>query len=224
MAPVLGYWSIRALAEPIRTLLAYTGTAYEDKTYDVGPPPTYDRSEWLTVKPTIGVDVPNLPYYIDGDIKMSESNAILRHLARKNDLYGSTEQEKVRIDVAEGVFTDQMKGMVKLIFSPDYANAKVAFLADIPNQLKKCAAVLGTGNFIAGDKISYADFMLLEVLDRYELFSPGCVGSVPSLQAFANRMIALPAVKTYRASEAFQKRKTRFFGRMCPIGGGEESY
>lgn len=66
--------------------------------------------------------------------------------------------------------------------------------------------------------------MLLEMLDRFELISPGCVSSVPSLQAFESRITSLPAVKTYRDSEAFQKRKTRFFGRMAPIGAGEESY
>ncbi|MBD5001281.1 hypothetical protein GUF49_06945, partial [Xanthomonas citri pv. citri] len=88
----------------------------------------------------------------------------------------------MRIDVAQCVLHDQVMGMVKLLFNPDYENAKASYLDDIPNQLKKSAAVLGTGNFIAGDKISFADFMLLEMLDRFELLSPGCVSSVPSLQ------------------------------------------
>ncbi|KAA0194391.1 hypothetical protein HAZT_HAZT008770, partial [Hyalella azteca] len=98
------------LAEPIRTLLTYTGTQYEDKTYDIGPAPAYDRSEWFNVKFSLGLDLPNvgvtekiqqkisLPYYIDGDVKLTESSAIIRHLGRKTGLAGATEQEKMRID------------------------------------------------------------------------------------------------------------------------------
>merc|ERR1712071_640098 len=35
--PVLAYWDIRGLAQPIRLLLAYTETKYEDKYYVCGP-------------------------------------------------------------------------------------------------------------------------------------------------------------------------------------------
>jgi glutathione S-transferase len=31
MAPTLAYWDVRGLAEPIRLLLLYTGTDFEDK-------------------------------------------------------------------------------------------------------------------------------------------------------------------------------------------------
>ena len=44
-------------------------------------------------KHTLGLDFPNLPYYMEplengGEFKMTESLAILRHLGRKHDLYG----------------------------------------------------------------------------------------------------------------------------------------
>ncbi|XP_018021556.1 glutathione S-transferase [Hyalella azteca] len=120
--PVLGYWSLRALAEPIRTLLTYTGTQYEDKTYDIGPAPAYDRSEWFNVKFSLGLDLPNLPYYIDGDVKLTESSAIIRHLGRKTGLAGATEQEKMRIDVAESLYADQTGSFVRLIISPNYVS------------------------------------------------------------------------------------------------------
>ena len=31
-----------------------------------------------------GLPLPNLPYYIDGDLKLTQSMAILRHLGRKH--------------------------------------------------------------------------------------------------------------------------------------------
>jgi hypothetical protein len=33
--------------QPIRLLLAYAGVEYEDKRYNIGPAPDYERNEWL---------------------------------------------------------------------------------------------------------------------------------------------------------------------------------
>ncbi|KAH9376989.1 hypothetical protein HPB48_018758 [Haemaphysalis longicornis] len=86
MAPVLGYWDVRALAQFIRNLLVYKGVKFEDKLYKFGPAPDFDRSDWLKEKFTLGLKFPNLPYYIDGDVKITQSLAILRYLGRKHDL------------------------------------------------------------------------------------------------------------------------------------------
>ena len=43
----------------------------------------------------LGLDFPNLPYLIDGNIKVTQSNAILRYLGRKFGLDGKTEADKV---------------------------------------------------------------------------------------------------------------------------------
>ncbi len=49
--------------QPIRLLLAYTGTEVEDKRYNIGPAPEYDRSEWMNVKYNLGLDFPNVISY-----------------------------------------------------------------------------------------------------------------------------------------------------------------
>lgn len=72
MAPVLGYWNIRGFASPIRNLLHYNEVEFEDKRYTIGPAPEYNIAGWLAVKFTLGLDFPNVPYYIDGDIKLSQ--------------------------------------------------------------------------------------------------------------------------------------------------------
>lgn len=46
--------------QPIRLLLAYAGVEYEDKRYNIGPAPEYDRSEWLADKFNLGLDFPNV--------------------------------------------------------------------------------------------------------------------------------------------------------------------
>ena len=54
-------------------MFAYLNIEYEDKMYDVGAAPDYDRSSWTSVKETLGIDYPNLPYLIDGNTKISET-------------------------------------------------------------------------------------------------------------------------------------------------------
>ena len=42
---------------------------------------------------------PNLPYLIDGDLKMTQSNAIIRHLGRKFGLTGASVEEMAKVDI-----------------------------------------------------------------------------------------------------------------------------
>lgn len=66
MAPTLGYWKWRGVAEPIRILLRYVDEDFEDIRLDLGPAPDYDKKQWLDLIPQLGLDFPNLPYFIDG--------------------------------------------------------------------------------------------------------------------------------------------------------------
>ncbi|XP_064633670.1 glutathione S-transferase-like [Lineus longissimus] len=84
--PVLGYWDSRGLGGPIRLLLAYCKEDFEDKHFVCGDGPEFSMECWHSVKDTLGLPFPNLPYYIDGDVKITQSNAICRHIARKHDL------------------------------------------------------------------------------------------------------------------------------------------
>lgn len=86
MAPILGYWNVRGLGQYIRNLLIYKGVNFEDKVYKFGPPPDFDRFDWTGEKFSLGLKFPNLPYYIDGKVKLTQGIAILRYLGRKHGL------------------------------------------------------------------------------------------------------------------------------------------
>ncbi|EFX60690.1 hypothetical protein DAPPUDRAFT_123298 [Daphnia pulex] len=92
MAVKTGYWNIRG--------------AYEEKRYNVGPAPDYDPSEWLNNKFNLGLDFPNCPYYIDGDVKLSQTFAILKYLGRKHNMAAKTEEEQIRVDLIEAEAID----------------------------------------------------------------------------------------------------------------------
>jgi len=221
MAPILGYWSLRGLAEPLRYMLHYLEVAYEEKLYDIGADPATARDQWLADKEKLGLEFPNLPYYIDGDLKITETRAIAGHIARKHGLAGSSEDDFLRLDVAQGVMTDIGMAYARLCYDPDFAKLKDAFVADVPAKMAKLSKLLGERDYILGAKISFVDFALFELLERYAALVPGCYAGHANLAAFHARVAALPAVAAYRASPAFLKMKTRLNGRFASFGGGD---
>lgn len=79
----MGYWNIRGLGAPIRYLLHYCGVQFEDKMYAYGPAPEYSRDAWFSEKFTLGLELPNLPYLLDDDIKLTETVAIMKFVCSK---------------------------------------------------------------------------------------------------------------------------------------------
>src|SRR5882724_9377062 len=156
MAPLtLGYWDIRGYAQYARLLLEAAGAEWEDKLYTCGPPPDFDRSQWLNEKSTLGLDFPNLPYLVDGDVKISQSIAIIRYLGRKYGLDGKTEQEKVRIDLAEQQLVDYRSQQI--FYAPNFDDVKEGYKTGLADKLAALSKFLGTNEYLAGSNISYVD-------------------------------------------------------------------
>jgi glutathione S-transferase len=93
--PVLGYWPVRGRAAAIRYLFGYLGLEFKEEIYEQGPAPDFSKASWFDQKFNLGLDFPNLPYLIDGNVKLTESKAILKYIARKWDkkLLGRNEVE-----------------------------------------------------------------------------------------------------------------------------------
>lgn len=86
--PTLAYWNTRCLDQSIRNLLIYKGVEFQNRRFEFGHPLDFQNSEWLEEKFTSGLTFPSLSYYKDGSVKLTQSLAILQHLARKYDLVG----------------------------------------------------------------------------------------------------------------------------------------
>ena len=74
----LGYWKARGRGQVPRLLLAYTDTQFEDVQYK-------DSKEWEGEdKQKLKLDFPDLPYLIDGDFKITESQAISAYIIERS--------------------------------------------------------------------------------------------------------------------------------------------
>ncbi|XP_077883084.1 glutathione S-transferase Mu 2 isoform X1 [Ictidomys tridecemlineatus] len=213
MPMTLGYWDIRGLAHAIRLLLEYTDSSYEEKRYTMGDAPDYDRSQWLDEKFKLSLDFPNLPYLIDGPHRITQSNAILRYIARKHNLCGETEEEKTRVDILENQAMDTRIQLAMICYSPDFEKKKPEYLETLPEKMKLYSQFLGKHPWFAGDKITFVDFLVYDVLDQHRLFEPKCLDAFPNLKDFMSRFEGLKKISDYMKSSRFLPRP--IFAKMA---------
>lgn len=203
--PTLCYWDIRGLAQPIRLLLNYTGTKFEDKQLSCGPAPDFDKTCWFDNKFSFGLDFPNLPYYIDGDVKVTQSNAILRHIARQHNMCGTTVLERARVDMMADQVMDFRNGWVRLCYNPDFDNKKGEYLASLTKTLESFSNFLGTNTWTAGETLTFPDFHLYELLVQHQMLVPDCLAKLSNLANFVQRFQELPQIAAYMSSSQFMK-------------------
>ncbi|KAK4537417.1 hypothetical protein CDCA_CDCA12G3442 [Cyanidium caldarium] len=91
----LGYWAIRGLGSPLRLLLHYLQVDFVDRRYvqgDYDAEVPYSRDAWLSEKHKLGLDFPNLPYWIENGndergrerrVRLTETLPIMRYLCRR---------------------------------------------------------------------------------------------------------------------------------------------
>ncbi|KAG0445073.1 hypothetical protein HPB47_025617 [Ixodes persulcatus] len=207
MAPVLGYWDFRGLAQSIRDLLEYAKVEYEDKRYGYGSDPNWTRDEWLADKPNLGLDFPNLPYYLDGDVKLTQSLAILRYLGRKHGLAPKSDELQSQVDVVEMQALDLIRSVARLCYDSGYSDDKLRqFLVDSAEKLRQFEALLAkNGPFAIGEDVTYVDFLLFEALAFVRAVEPSNFKrKFPSLVQYRERVAGLPGLREYLASPRFK--------------------
>lgn len=217
----LGYWAIRGLAQPIRFLLAYVEAPFSEVRLGVEPDGRIiedESADWMSHKGTLGVPFPNLPYLIDSsgpaEIRLTQSNAVLRYLARRFDLYGETESERTTIDVVQEEAYDFRNRIVKAAYTlgDAYAAAYDEFVGTaVPRHLDGLEDYLSNrtaDTHFVGSRISLVDFVLYELIWQTSLMAPGSVTgtSRPHLFAFIEGFAKIPPIASYIASGDYIER------------------
>lgn len=188
--PVLGYWAIRGLGHPIRMMFYYVKQNFADRTYECGDAPDFDKSSWTDVKETLGFEFPNLPYLIDGEVKLTETAAIMQYIAKKwrPALLGKNSYEVGRINML-WAHVSKLKEVSTFPCYMGDGNAE-PIIQDCQTRLAKIVEVMGDSQFIIGDNLTWLDFYFAENLDMLNALSDGFFYSqFPSLQAYWDRFI-----------------------------------
>ncbi|XP_053102407.1 glutathione S-transferase 2-like isoform X2 [Hemicordylus capensis] len=182
--------------------------------------PDFDTSQWTSVKETLGLDFPNLPYLIDGETKITQSNAILRYLARKYNMYGESEEEIIKMDMLENHLMDLRMSFARLCYNPDFEKLKPEYLEQLPGILRLFSRFLGDREWFIGNKITYVDFIIYDFLDHQQMFEPKCLDQFTNLRDFFDRFEALEKISAYMNSSRFMKTPT--FWRIAKWGNKKE--
>lgn len=201
---VLGYWTIRGLAQPIRLILHYTKTSFIDKRYETGQAPDYNREKWLSEKFTLGLDFPNLPYLIDNDVKMTQSKAILYYLGDKFHLMGTNLEEEAHVMMLCEQAYDLHIQFATFCYGPngDSATERKKFVeTNLSDYLIKFDDYLKKYHtkFIVGNQATIADFQVYDCLDICFLLDDENILSKKfvHIQQFLENIRQLPELKDF---------------------------
>ncbi|XP_075440106.1 glutathione S-transferase P [Ascaphus truei] len=158
-----------------------------------------------------------LPQFKDGDLNLYQSNAILRHLARKHGLYGKQSLEASRIDMVNDGVEDFRLKYLRLIYQ-NYEDGKVSYIDGLPSDLRHFERLLSENNqgknFLVGEEISFADYNLLDLLRSHLVLSPGCLADFPLLSGYVSRLNSRPKLQAYLTSDAHKNRPINGNGKQ----------
>ncbi|XP_029430188.1 glutathione S-transferase P 1-like isoform X2 [Rhinatrema bivittatum] len=200
---VITYFPLRGRAEAIRLLLADQGAEWQEE--------VVSEQKWKAGEVDLkkAVAFGQLPQFQDGDFVLYQSNAILRYLGRKYGLYGNDDKEAALIDMVNDGVEDLRKKYAGLVVQ-HYESDQQKYINELPGHLGPFERLLSQNpkgcGFVVGNKISYADFSLLHVLQNHLHLAPDCLKAFPLLSAYVERISSRPKLKVYLESEARKNR------------------
>ena len=217
----LGYWAIRGLAQPIRFLLAHAEVEISEVRFGINPDGSLIEDEspdWQDHKDALSLPFANLPYLIDlerpDEIRLTQSNAIMRFLARRFNYYGGSVIEQTWIDLLQDEAYDFRNLIVDTAYTldPDYEKAFEEFKStSVPRYLNGFEYHLSNRklqNCFVGSRISLVDFILYELIWQVRLMVAGAitVTNRPTLHSFLESFEKDPKIMAYMAGDDYIER------------------
>ena len=226
---------------PLRMMVMYAEVPLNSVNYNVEVKPEggFDVSTWFKGdKPGLKDKNPltNLPYVVDGDIVVSQTNACFSYLGRKFNLWGANVVDSIRCDELLCEVMDLRNKMVQFSYGNhvSIADAATALLNEVssPNGiLKKLElfaqrnAPVGGGCFMISNAATAPDFHLWEMLDQYKVlaktFDLTCpLADLPALAEFHEKFAALPGNARYLQSKLYKLPFNNKSASFCSVPGG----
>lgn len=134
---------------------------------------------------------------MDGEVKMTQSLAILQHLGRKHNLTGTNEKEMVRVSMMEQQLVDMFMAMVRLAYNPEYEKMMPEYLQQLPEKMKMLSKYMENHQYVAGNHVTYVDFYAYVYLQFLKVLLPDVYSKHATLVSYHDRMESLPKVGEY---------------------------
>ncbi|XP_067674414.1 glutathione S-transferase 3-like [Haliotis asinina] len=200
-APKLYYFDGRGKGAIVRLTLAACGIKFTEELLTEREQIEKWRSDGLL----LFSQVPMLE--IDG-LRLVQTGAIIRYIAGKEGLLGSSLEETARINELFEGSRDFMSAFYTAVFVDIKEVLEKASAKSLPRYLPIFDKVLkenGTG-FLIGDRVSLADVGLLEpILTIIDYYGIEALKDYPSLQEFHKKVTSLPSLAEFLAGP--QRRK-----------------
>jgi len=195
MSLTLHYWPIKA-RNYVAVVIAQAGGLQLHQNHNV---------DLAAMKPTLPFG--QLPYLVDGDVKLAQSGAIIRYLARKAHLQGDSEADFAKSEMLIEEMQDIFTVVAKAQYSPDKVDAyKTLFAEDgaIHKHLDFLEKLLTGDNF--NSKALAGDYAIAAILDILVHLEAHVLDNFAKLHAFYQRHINGPAFAGVKDLPMYFKR------------------
>ena len=194
--PIITYFPIRGRAEPIRLMLEELDIRYDEN-------PVAGR-QWAKLKREMPFG--KVPMYQDGELRIYESHAIYRYLARKYDLYGSTEQDVINCEILEHAMSDAIEAFGRLSWSKDFEEKRQEFIdgpltSTLANLERFINDIPRDKDHWVGRNLTYIDFLGWHYLDCARALAGNIVENYNTLNHLKQTFEARPRIKAYLESD-----------------------
>ncbi|GAX85492.1 hypothetical protein CEUSTIGMA_g12908.t1 [Chlamydomonas eustigma] len=250
-AITVGYWGIRGLGAPLRMMMMYSKVPFKCECHDIMDKQGggFECPSWFAVrKPELKAKAPlvNLPYVIDGDKVISQTNACFSYLGRKLGLWGDDDEQASMCEQLLCEIMDLRNKMTGFAYSPcsDSETVKanaLKLLADVTDpspmgrgilqKLDLCLAAnkASGGCFFVSSHATAPDFHAWEMLDQFSMLAKymgwndgaHLLDAFPHLAAFHKKFAELPQNNAYLTSPFHSKMP---FNNSMAVFGATPSF
>jgi len=187
------YFDGRGRGEIIRLLFAYNDIKYTDE--------RIKREDWPALKPSSPFG--QLPILEVDGVKLCQSNACARYLARKTNLAGRTDLDQAKADMLVDCYDDATKPILSFFMEKDEAKKAEAKKKYCEEQLPASLALLeallisnsGGDKWFVGSELTWADIAFMNFVQWTAM--GGAVNPLakfPKLAALDERVKKLPKI------------------------------
>jgi len=214
--PVLHYFDGRGKAEGIRLMLAAAVVQFTEAPF------IKEAAQMEKLRKDGVLLFQQLPLLEMDGKNLVQSAAILRHIARKYNLYGKDADEKLQVDILTDGTRDFLGFFMGFAFADDAKLLDDIRKKALPRYMPVYEKILteSKSGYLVGDTLSMADVLLLEVLLHIPERAPEGFDGYPKLKEYMNRISSLPKIAAFLKGPQRKRPNDAQYAKDVKVGLG----